>query len=122
MNATDAPDHAVFTEVLESDFTLLTNITLDTDWVVQEWKVDKVASRGPYGRAMEPGNVVSNPVGEDVEFKDAGLELWAKAADADDKYVSVSEVDSTRSDMLYGSFRAGIQTTGVNGTCMAFFW
>lgn len=114
----------MFTEILESDFTILKNITEDQDWIVQEWKVSREASHGPYGRSMEPANVRSNPLNNDTgaTADEAGLELWARATMEDDEHISVSEVDSFRSDMLYGSFRAGIQTTAVNGTCMAFFW
>lgn len=112
----------MYTDLLESDFTTLTNITLDADWRPQEWKVDSKTSRGPYGRSMELRNVVSQPMSDTVGFNNSGLELWARAVEEGSEYVSVAEVDSARSDMLYGSFRAGLQTTAVNGTCTAFFW
>jgi hypothetical protein len=115
----------VFTDVLESDFTTLVNITKDTDWVVQNWEVNRESSKGPYGRKTEPANVISNPAvnGSSVGIngKEAGLELWVRSR-TQEEYVSVSEVDSARADMLYGSFRAGIKTNPINGTCAAFFW
>ncbi|KAF8243235.1 glycoside hydrolase family 16 protein [Wilcoxina mikolae CBS 423.85] len=118
---------AVFTDVLESDFTTLKNISDDTDWIVQKWKVEKKESKGPYGRQTELKNVVSNPLKEGSSSTgilggDPGLELWVRSAAENDEYVSVAEVDSARTDMLYGTFRAGIRTSPINGTCAAFFW
>jgi len=126
VNATNQP-HAVFTELLESDFTMLENITLDTDWVPQEWKVDKAASHGPFGRSTELKNVVSNPAKNGsnsvgIDGGVPGLNLFVRATPSDATFVSVSEVDTNRTDMLYGSFRAAMQTTQINGTVAAFFW
>ncbi|KAK4988228.1 hypothetical protein LTR50_004054 [Elasticomyces elasticus] len=36
--------------------------------------------------------------------------------------VEMGEIVTERDDMLYGSFRVGMKTTGVPGTCAAFFW
>lgn len=36
--------------------------------------------------------------------------------------VPVGEIYSKRADIRYGTFRAGIKFSGVNGTCGAFFW
>ncbi|KAG0128148.1 glycoside hydrolase family 16 protein [Tuber indicum] len=118
----------VFTDLIESDFTLLKNITDNTDWAVQEWKVDKEASKGPYGRKAQMQNVVSNPSvrhnisAEGVNGDLAGLELFVRRPENNEEHIGVAEVDSRRTDMIYGTFRAGIKTTGVNGTCGAFFW
>ena len=75
-----------------------------------------------------PENAISNPA-KDITVSDegklgrqAGLELYVKGVQEGDEYVSVVEADSRRMDMMYGSFRAGIKTTGINGTCGAFFW
>lgn len=117
----------VFTDLLESDFTKLKDISVDTDWVVQEWQVDAKASNGPYGRKTQRRNVVSNPIDGDSEktvngdpAEDAGLNLFVRPVE--DDLVPVSEVDTARTDILYGSMRASIKATGVNGTCGAFFW
>ncbi|TGZ84992.1 concanavalin A-like lectin/glucanase [Ascodesmis nigricans] len=124
-------DYTVFTDVLESDFTKLKNIYHDTDWVPQEWKVGKVQSRGPYGRQTLLANVISNPLKNRNSKKssigkngnEAGLELWVrKLEQPEQEYVTVAELDSYRTDIFYGSFRAGIQITPVKGTCGAFFW
>ncbi|RPA93521.1 concanavalin A-like lectin/glucanase [Choiromyces venosus 120613-1] len=118
----------VFTDLIESDFTFLKNITQDTDWVVQEWKVDKEASKGPYGRKTQAKNVISNPSiqhnvsATGVNGDPAGLELFVRELETGEDHIGVAEVDSRRTDIIYGTFRAGIKATGVNGTCGAFFW
>lgn len=128
VNKTTDASHEVFTDLLESDFTTLTNITKDTDWVVQAWEVGKVASRGPYGRRTELKNVISNPAknasssSEGINGQEAGLELYVRKLGSDSEHISVAEVDSRRTDMRFGSFRAGIKATDVDGTCGAFFW
>lgn len=128
VNKTTDESYAVFTDLLESDFTTLTNITIDTDWVIQSWEVNKQASRGPYGRRTEPRNVISNPAkdgnvsAEGIYGGQAGLELYVRKLGSDKDHISVAEVDSKRTDMRYGSFRAGIKATDIDGTCGAFFW
>jgi hypothetical protein len=119
--------HAVFTDLLESDFTTLANITLDTDWIVQSWEVDKVASKGPYGRKTDPKNVISNPARNGttsvgINGDQAGLELYVRKLGSDTDHIGVAEVDSNRTDIQHGSFRAGIKATAISGTCGAFFW
>lgn len=87
-----------------------------------------MASRGPYGRRTELKNVVSNPANNaklsstGINGDEAGLELFVRKLGSDTQHISVAEVDSARTDMRYGSFRAGIRATDVNGTCGAFFW
>ncbi|KAA8899763.1 glycoside hydrolase family 16 protein, partial [Sphaerosporella brunnea] len=124
IKAREVGDHqAVFTEVLESDFTTLKDIRINTDWVPQNWSVDKEDSKGPYGRRTDLNNLKSNPVQSGAPFiQEAGLELWVRKLAPGDEYVGVAEVDTFRTDMLYGSFRASIKTPRVNGTCAAFFW
>ena len=39
-----------------------------------------------------------------------------------DGFVRVAEIDSSREDLLYGSFRTSLWLTSVNGTCAAIFW
>ncbi|PWW79638.1 Glycoside Hydrolase Family 16 protein, partial [Tuber magnatum] len=118
----------VFTDLIESDFTLPQNITGNTDWVLQEWQVDKEASKGPYGRKTQMQNVVSNPsVQHNISSKGvngdpAGLELFVRKLEDNGEHIGVAEADTRRTDMLYGTFRAGIKTTSINGTCGAFFW
>lgn len=125
---TDTADPIVLTDLLESDFTTLKNIKKDRDWAVQDWKIDAEASRGDYGRITEPRNAISNP-GKDLKTSSEGIngglpgiDLYVRALEEGAEHVSVGEIDSRRSDMLWGSYRAGLKITGVNGTCGAFFW
>lgn len=37
-------------------------------------------------------------------------------------YVPTSEMDSSREDLLYGTYRAAMKLTLTPGTCAAFFW
>jgi len=108
---------ALYTDAFESDFRSLKNITADTDWTIQQWNVSKELSRGPYGRVYKTRNVVSNPV---LDAKDgvwgfgrngttAGLELWVRSGLIENEYISGAEIDTIRRDMLYGTFRIGMQ-------------
>lgn len=86
-----------------------------------------MASKGPYGRKTELKNVISNPAKnatdpEGINGDQAGLELYVRKLGSDTAHVSVAEVDSARTDLQYGSFRAGIKATAISGTCGAFFW
>ena len=73
-------------------------------------------------------NAVSNPAsdlkvsGDGILGGQAGLRLYVRKINQGDQYVSVVEADTFRTDMRYGSFRAGIKATNINGTCGAFFW
>jgi hypothetical protein len=122
-------ESALYTEVLETDFSLTKDVSLDTDWVVQEWKVDAGPSHGPYGRETKRANVIPNPSGNDqtkpqigTNGSPAGIELFVRKLQGNSQYVGVAEIDSARTDMFYGSFRAGINVPKTKGTCAAFFW
>ncbi|KAK5684043.1 hypothetical protein LTS10_003907 [Elasticomyces elasticus] len=120
LNATSTPNHAIFTETLETDFTqpnpsLTWNSTQGLAWQVQIYNVTSAASRGPYGKAAELRNVVLNSQGQ-------GLELWVRSQVLEGGMLSIGEVATARTDVLYGSFRVGMKTTRVNGTCGAFFF
>jgi hypothetical protein len=39
-----------------------------------------------------------------------------------DAYVPVSQIDSARQDLFYGSYRASLWLTGTAGTCSAWYW
>lgn len=111
-----------FTESLETTFlhTTNTSVTWSSEagipWRAQQYNVTPAAARGPYGKAAELRNVV---------VADDGLQLWVRSQLLDNgtaRLVPMAEVVTARSDMLYGSFRVGMKTTGVNGTCGAFFF
>ncbi|KXL48288.1 MAG: glycoside hydrolase family 16 protein [Acidomyces sp. 'richmondensis'] len=111
-----------FMESLETTFSQTTNtsVTWSSEagipWRAQQYNVTPAAARGPYGKAAELRNVI---VSED------GLQLWVRSQLLDDgiaQLVPMAEVVTARNDMLYGSFRVGMKTTSVNGTCGAFFF
>lgn len=132
VNATGSENFAVFTEVVETDFLHVADI--ESDWVAQAYNVTPDDARGPYGKAAQAENVESNPVssrhdwnGPGMRGPNPGLVLWNRANLVDmpgtnKSMIPMAEVVSTRNDMLYGSFRVGMKTTEVNGTCGAFFF
>jgi hypothetical protein len=52
----------LFTDLIETDFLHLQNVSLDTDWKRQNFSVTPAAGRGPYGMNYTINNVVSNPI------------------------------------------------------------
>ena len=120
----------LYTDLIESDFLHTQNITDDTDWQAQNYSVSADKARGPYGKLASIDNVVANPLksqydwaGDGVNGADAGLQLFVRG-DTPDKggLISMAELVTARDDILYGSFRAGMKISNVNGTCGAFFW
>jgi hypothetical protein len=119
----------VFTDLLESDFIHLADISLDTDWSRQGYNVSATASRGQYGESFQTDNVMSNPLADNFSYTgpsqhggDAGLQLYVQGGIPSDGFVPVAQINSVREDMLWGSYRASIKLTDVPGTCAAFFW
>ena len=120
---------ALYTDLIETDFLHLTNITTDTDWQPQNYTVTPEDARGPYGKNASITNVVVNPLnsqydwaGDGVNGGDAGLQLLVRGGVPQDGLVPMAEVASARTDVFFGSFRAGMKVTGTPGTCGAFFW
>ncbi|CAK7208090.1 hypothetical protein SEUCBS140593_000015 [Sporothrix eucalyptigena] len=121
-------DVQAFTDLIETDFAHLSNIATNTDWVRQAFNVTSEKDRGSYGEMYAVDNMQTqvdpNSHVEDGQAKNgqpAGLSLIVKSSLVGDM-VPVSEIDSNRTDILYGSFRAGMKLTNVSGTCSAFFW
>ncbi|KAM4055378.1 glycosyl hydrolases family 16 domain-containing protein [Hirsutella rhossiliensis] len=116
----------LFTDMLESDFTNVPNVSGLQSWVPQQFNVSAKAGRGRYGKAFSPGNIASHPKAKLGEEKPAaadavGVELRVGSAVANGA-IPVAEIDSAALDMHYGSYRAGMKLTAVHGTCAAFFW
>ncbi|KAL9100923.1 MAG: hypothetical protein Q9163_003759 [Psora crenata] len=125
-----AVDDALFTDLLETDFLHLANITRDTDWQPQNYTVTPALARGPYGKNASLSNVIANPLksqydwaGQGTRGGDAGLQLFVRGDEGPaGSLVPMAELVTTRDDILYGSFRAAIKITSLSGTCGAFFW
>ncbi|KAM0260033.1 hypothetical protein ACHAQJ_002957 [Trichoderma viride] len=116
----------LFMNMLESKFFELKNISLDSTWKRQQYNVSARAGRGEYGKSFAIGNVydiTSNDEEDSVTSNDSdsGVALVVGSTVANDS-VPVAEIDTAREDMHYGSYRAGMKLTPVNGTCSAFFW
>ncbi|TLS24446.1 hypothetical protein PpBr36_08776 [Pyricularia pennisetigena] len=119
----------LFTDLLETDFAHLTHLADNTDWLGQTWNKSSESARGQFGEVFSKDNIVPNParssrvirVDTGVNGQPAGLDLIVRSKLVDDMVPS-AELDSARSDILWGSFRAGLKLTGDPGTCAAFFW
>lgn len=118
----------VFTDLIETNFFRLRDISLDTDWVRQEFNISKETARGDYGEMFLPDNVEASPQGTgntgNTGAKVAagqGLQLLVKS-NVVDGMVPVAEIDTNRLDLAWGTFRASMKMTDVPGTCAAFFW
>ncbi|KAK3295531.1 concanavalin A-like lectin/glucanase domain-containing protein [Chaetomium fimeti] len=123
---------ALFTDLLETDFTRLARTAADNDdddeegdgddddiwtsgttgWARQAFNMSRARARGEYGEMFAVGNV---GVGE------AGLGLVVRS-EVVDGMVSVAELDTERLDLRWGTFRAMMKVSRVRGTCAAFFW
>ncbi|KAH8169612.1 glycosyl hydrolases family 16 domain-containing protein [Sarocladium implicatum] len=119
----DHPEPLLFTDAIESDFTKLNKLDgHNNEWTPQQFNVTAKDGRGLYGKTFLPENVVGSPRGESpAAAENAGLELMV-ASGLRDGSISGAEIDSKRLDLHWGSFRAGMKVTDVNGTCAAFFW
>ncbi|KAF3923332.1 Beta-glucanase [Orbilia brochopaga] len=131
VNATSAVEHAVFTDLLESDFTKIKDFSADTDWQPQVWDLNPEAALGPYGRAVRLQAVIPNPAvnlstnSTGIYGGHAGLNLLVPhdyTLINGLKYLIGAELDTARTDMFYGTFRIGYRTTRWPGTCFGFYW
>jgi hypothetical protein len=124
VNSTNDAQHQVFTDYLETDFT---RNTVD-GWRPQDFNVTSKEARGPFGKQASPDNVVTSQQGLQLWVRPAIQTEWNVTYEngtvevVKDRVVPMSEVDTERIDMLYGSFRVRAKLSGVNGTCGAFFW
>lgn len=119
----------LYTDLIETDFLHLADITTDTDWQAQNYTVTPALARGPYGKNASLSNVVANPLkskydwaGDGVIGGDAGLQLFVRGGVPQDGLIPMAELAITRSDLMYGTYRVGMKATPISGTCGAFFW
>ncbi|KAF2216151.1 glycoside hydrolase family 16 protein [Cercospora zeae-maydis SCOH1-5] len=128
------PNGAFFTHALETDFLHVRDLARDTNsaWIPQAYNVTPARANGPWGKSSQVRNVVANPLrgdrdtwfGEGVDGGDPGLGLWVRSAleNDDGDMIPMSEIVSSRTDILYGSFRIALKPTPIHGTCGAFFF
>lgn len=128
INAINSPQYAVYTDLLESDFFHLKDITKNTDWITNVYLTNPDAA-DPYGQNASAANLVDNYIKADYTYTgqgvlggDPGLQMYVRGGVPTDGHIPTSETVSSRTDMLYGSFRASMKLTPVLGTCSSFFW
>lgn len=131
-NTTTSVNSTLFTTILETDFLHLSSFTDTKDWIPQEYTVSAALARGPYGKNASLSNVITNPLQSAYDWAGTGsnnsgaggLQLYVRAGSSapTGSLIRSSELVTNRSDILYGSFRAGMKITPVNGTCSAFFF
>lgn len=131
VNGTNSLHFGLFTDFFETDFLHASNVTNtsigNSGWQPQVFNTSAKESNGDYGTSKQLGNIIANPLpegqwgGSPVTVGEAGLQLWVRH-DLENGLIPVAEISSPRDDMLYGSFRAAIKFSGMNGTCGAFFW
>ncbi|GAB7347084.1 hypothetical protein MBLNU459_g3215t1 [Dothideomycetes sp. NU459] len=133
----------LFTEVFETDFLHLYSLPTSTDspsskavgWQPQVYNVSAANARGPYGKSAQLENIILNPLatrwdwgGEGVNGGSPGLQVWVDSIanltsdGSGGQMIRIGEIDSLRTDIIYGSFRVGMKMSNVSGTCAAFFW
>ena len=133
VNRTTDQHFSYFTRIAETDFlhTDGTNPKLSIQapgWAVDVGNTTAKQANSTLGSSQQLDNVVTNalPKGKwgvpPVGFGDAGLQLWVRHG-VEDGMVPVAGVRNALSlghdgkeKMLYGSYRAGIKFSGVNGT------
>ncbi|KKY27042.1 putative galactosyl transferase [Diplodia seriata] len=137
VNKTSDESHMVWTDMMETDFLHIDDLSNRTDslghgmnnigWVPQAYNVSAEDARGQRGKMAQVENVVANPLMDKSEWAgqalspgDAGLQLIVRSTLVDNM-VPFGELVSTRTDMRYGSFRVQMKMSWVPGTCGAFF-
>lgn len=114
----------LFTDMLESRFIKTNSMSPLQDWLSQEYNVSAQDGRGKYGKEFISSNILTHPqdpATEGFNQSSAGVELRVKS-NVRDGAVLAAEMDTSRRDLHWGSYRAGMKLTKVSGTCAAFFW
>jgi hypothetical protein len=128
-------ENTTFTELQETDLLHIYN-SRNPGWTAQSYVVNSTAARGPFGKKADAANVKYNSLMDRNSWDgarsdmntDAGMQLWVRSEvqkdDIGGAIISGAEISTAqyRNDMLYGSFRARIKVTDVNGTCGSMFW
>ncbi|KJK75426.1 hypothetical protein H634G_08789 [Metarhizium anisopliae BRIP 53293] len=96
-----------------------------SEWTKQQFNVSAIAGRGTYGKTFLPENVFLLPEPQDVQGdvnEPRGIALRVGSQITSFNAISAAEVDTSRRDMFWGSYRATMKLSRVSGTCAAFFW
>lgn len=112
----DRPQQHVFTDLIETNFANISDVSKNTDWVRQSFNTTAGAARGRYGEVFAVDNVETQG-GDDGD----GLQVTVRSGVVEGM-LSGGEIDTARLDMFYGTFRSSVRLTDVGGTVSAFFW
>jgi len=139
VNKTDASHFGIFTHVSETDFFHTDSVDDRLSLGIPGWEAEvdnKTAEQAEraVGYSKQVGNVIANFLpdgkwgGPPATVGDAGLQLWVRHRLEND-LVPVAAVDNllaigddAASRMLYGSYRAAVKFSGMNGTRGVFGW
>ncbi|ROT38855.1 concanavalin A-like lectin/glucanase [Sodiomyces alkalinus F11] len=110
----------VFTDLIETDFGKVASLSRNADWFSPEFNRTGDRVRGPLGEQFSRNNVDTVVEGSGSD-QAPGLRMFVRNSTVDGM-VPVAEVDSTRQEIQWGSFRVSMQVPDVAGTCAAFFW
>lgn len=112
----DTPQQFVFTDLIETNFSNISDVSKNTDWARQAFNTTAQAARGTYGEMFAVDNVETQD-----EKNGNGLQITVRSGEVEG-LLSGGEIDSTRLDLFYGTFRSSMKLTDVSGTVSAFFW
>jgi hypothetical protein len=135
VNKTDSEHFSIFTHISETDFLHATNPNPKFSvqfpgWVALGGTPDDQKNR-TFGYTRQSANVVTNTLpegkwgGPTAKYGDAGVQLWVRHWTEKGLVPAAAMADfpNTAFDpMLYGSYRAGIKFSDVNGTRGALKW
>jgi hypothetical protein len=136
VNKTDSEYFSIFTYISETDFLHVQNVDPKVSVQFPGWNpvAGDNSTAQTLGYSQQIANVVTNALpkgkwgGAPAGFGDAGLQLWVRHW-TEKGLVPVAGVNNSLSlgadgkeKMLYGSYRAGIKFSGVNGTKGVFAW
>jgi hypothetical protein len=139
VNAIDTDKFGLFTHIMETDFlhakktNLAVHSNVDSDWITEEHNKTAKEFGTKFGTSMQTGNVLVNPLpdgqwgGQPDTAAAPGLQLWVRhAVDKDRIPIAAVNVNQflrgKNRGMHYGSFRAAIKFSGMNGARGAFIW
>ena len=108
-------DGDIWRESTETVFNNAFDPTNSSDWNVQNWTATADQNGGPLGTTNEIGNVF-------VQKNSLNIQVKAHKGLSDvSTPVSIGEIDTTRQDILFGSFRVLAKAPSQKGTCSGFF-
>ena len=103
----------LFTEAVQTEFRELSSLDDSEDWKIKQLRLDAVPDMDRLGRIVEDKNIILNAT---------VLQLIVRSTLIEGNLVSTDQIQSTREDIRFGSFRAYMKTSPINGTCATSLW